>query len=299
MGTYNGQKFLKEQLKSLKEQTYTNWQLYPSDDGSQDNTLPILKEFQKTLGGDRILIFSGPQRGFCANFLSLVCNDSISADYYAYSDQDDIWETDKLERAINTLNKVEPSTPALYCSRSSFINNDHQLLGLSKLFTKKLGFSNALVQCIAGGNTMLFNHAARELLQSVCVNIDVKSHDWWSYLVVTGCGGVVFYDPYPSLKYRQHGHNEIGMNTTWLAKIFRFRQLLQGDYKQWNDKNVVALSLMYTKLTPENQQKFDQFVTARNSWLLPKIYLFLKSGIYRQTLLGNIGLVIAALFNKI
>lgn len=299
MGTYNGENFLNTQLNSFLNQTHSNWQLCASDDGSKDSTLAILSAFQKEHGEHRLSIYTGLRKGFCANFLSLVCNNHITANYYAYSDQDDLWESNKLQRAIDALNFIDKETPALYCARTAFVNNEHQLLGYSKKFTKKPSFKNALVQCIAGGNTMVFNDAARKLLQKASVNCNVHSHDWWSYLVISGGDGVVIYDDYISLQYRQHGNNQVGMNTTFFAKLFRLRQIFQGDFKDWNNRNVNALLLMQENLSEKNKKTLDDFIHARNGRLFSRLRYFLKSGIYRQTVVGNIGLVIAVFFKKI
>src|SRR3990167_3440503 len=128
MGTYNGQEFLKVQLNSFLDQTYKNWVLHASDDGSKDNTVRILEDFKEKIGADRVSICIGPKKGFSRNFLSMVCDESISADYYAFSDQDDVWESNKLERAVDILKKIPSNTPALYCGRACYINNDYQVL---------------------------------------------------------------------------------------------------------------------------------------------------------------------------
>ena len=96
MSTYNGEKFLAEQLQSIEDQTHKNWRLVISDDGSSDNTLAIAKQFQSNWGNDRLEIRQGPQQGFCQNFLSMACDTRLRADLYAFSDQDDVWMADKL-----------------------------------------------------------------------------------------------------------------------------------------------------------------------------------------------------------
>lgn len=141
-----------------------------SDDGSQDSTLDILNRFG--LETNRIRIFQGPENGFCQNFLSLICNDPIEADYYALSDQDDIWHEDKLARAVATLSNISREIPALYCSRTKLVDERNLEMGLSPLFRRTTGFRNALVQNIAGGNTMVFNHAARKLIRKAGLNIN-------------------------------------------------------------------------------------------------------------------------------
>ena len=91
MATFNGEKFLAEQLDSLQIQTISNWRLYVSDDGSSDGTMDIIKRYQVLWGADKLQYRPGPQKGFAQNFLSLACDPDIKADYYAFCDQDDVW----------------------------------------------------------------------------------------------------------------------------------------------------------------------------------------------------------------
>ncbi len=137
-----------------------------SDDGSTDATAAILSDFLDRFGSLQVKICNGPKRGFVANFLSLACDRSIAADYYAFSDQDDVWEPQKLSRAVTWLETIAPNVPAMFCSRTRLIDEDGQECGFSPLFRRKPAFRNALVQSIAGGNTIVFNDAARQLLMS-------------------------------------------------------------------------------------------------------------------------------------
>lgn len=297
--TYHGQHYLAEQLTSFEAQSHPNWEVWASDDGSRDDTHSILEAFQSKWSPNRLSIHSGPAEGFAANFLSLTCNASIQADFYSYSDQDDIWEKNKLERAVNLLQSVPASTPALYCSRTRLVDANNVEIGLSPLFTKPPSFSNALMQNIGGGNTMVFNNAARELLCEAGENLPVVSHDWWVYLVVTGCGGKVFYDSTPTLRYRQHSSNLVGMNASWFARFKRIRMLFQGRFREWNNCNIAALHTLKDRLTPENLATLERVTRARNMSLIPRLVHLKQSGVYRQTKLGNLGLIAAAIFKKI
>ena len=297
--TYHGQQYLADQMDSFAAQSYPNWVVWASDDGSQDDTHTILETCRDKWGDDRLSIHFGPAEGFVANFLSLTCNANIQADYYAYSDQDDIWEADKLQRAVDWLNTVPRDVPALYCTRTRLVDAENREIGLSPLFGKPPSFANALMQNVGGGNTMVFNDAARKLLCEAGQDVNVITHDWWTYLVVTGCGGNVFYDVYPSLRYRQHGCNLVGMNSSWPARFIRMRMLWQGRFRDLNDRHINALQRIRHKLTPENKRILDQFAIARDLNILPRLFGLKKSGIYRQTLLGNLGLVAAAVFKKI
>lgn len=297
--TYNGQQYLAEQLDSFTEQTHTSWQIWASDDGSKDKTIHILQSYQRQWPAQRLTIIDGPRKGFVANFLSLTCNTAIQADYYAYSDQDDIWEADKIERAVQWLKTVAHDTPALYCSRTRLVDENNQELGLSELFTKPPSFANALMQSIGGGNTMVFNNAARALLQKAGINTPIVSHDWWAYIAITACGGKVFYDDTPTLRYRQYPSNLVGENLSWRARLKRIHMLWQGCFYEWNSINIAALQTLHSQLTPENRATLERFAKARQMSLLPRLIQLKKSGVYRQTIFGNLGLVAAAFFKKI
>src|SRR5690606_30966376 len=98
---------------------------------------------------------------------------------------------------------------------------------------------------------------------------------------------------------RQHDTNLVGMNSTWAARLVRMRMLWQGRFRRWNDENIAALRSIKEHLTPANREILDRFASAREMSLLPRLLGLKRSGIYRQTLLGNLGLVVAAIFNKI
>lgn len=299
LGTYNGQQYLAEQLDSFAVQTHGNWAVWASDDGSSDATLTILEGYRSKWPAGRLSLLSGPRAGFEANFLSLICDKNIVADYYAYSDQDDIWEAEKLERAVQWLKNVPSDMPALYCGRTRLVDGDNKEIGLSPLFSRPPCFANALIQSIAGGNTMVFNQAARALMQAAGQQYSIITHDWWTYMVVTGCGGKVFYDEVPTLRYRQHGANVIGMNDGWRARFKRLGMQWQGRFQVWNNVHIEALRPLENRLTAENRAIFRQFVAARKMSLLPRLFNLNRSGVHRQTRLGNIGLLAAAIFNKV
>ncbi|MFH1021260.1 MAG: glycosyltransferase family 2 protein [Pseudomonadota bacterium] len=296
--TKDGERFLAEQLDSIQAQTFSSWKVWASDDGSRDGTPAILNRYSAAWGG-RLSLQSGPERGVAANFLSLLCNEKIKAKYYAFADQDDIWEADKLARAVAWLETVPGTVPALYCSRTRLIDEVGREIGLSPLFVRPPGFANALVQNIAGGNTMVFNPAACALLQEAGGQVDVFAHDWWAYLLVTGCGGKIFYDSRPMVRYRQHGMNLMGANTCWLARLARIRLLVKGRFKEWNARNLKALQEVDRMLTPENQRILKSWSESRQKSLPARLAGINRVGLYRQTLAGNLGLLAAVLFRRI
>lgn len=299
MCTMQGQRFLAEQLNSIATQTHPNWEIWASDDGSDDHTHSILEYYQEHWGEDRLSIHDGPAEGSTANFLSLTCRADIDTEYFAYADQDDIWESDKLERAVKWLQTVPRHIPALYGSRTQLVDERNQYIGYSPLFTRSPSFENALVQNVAGGNTMVFNRAARDLLRRAGDQVQVVAHDWWAYMVITGCGGRVYYDPYPTVRYRQHGDNQVGANISWGARLVRLRLLLKGRFRAWTDENVRALRSIRHMLTADNQSTLDEFDRSRQGTLGSRLSGLWVAGVYRQTILGNLGLIAAAFLRKL
>jgi glycosyltransferase involved in cell wall biosynthesis len=138
--TMQGQHFLAEQLNSIATQSHPSWAIWASDDGSDDHTHAILEYYQSHWGEDRISIHAGPAEGSTANFLSLSCRVDIDADYFAYADQDDVWESDKLERAVDWLHSIPPDVPALYGSRTLLVDARNQHIGYSPLFRARARF---------------------------------------------------------------------------------------------------------------------------------------------------------------
>lgn len=299
MCTYNGALFIDEQLDSFEQQTHRNWTLHISDDGSQDGTLEILQASKIKWGAERFQVVEGPQRGFVANFLSLTCRDDIRADFYAWSDQDDIWKEDKLQQALAWLQTIPSHIPALYCGRTELVCASGVSCGYSPRFSLPPSFSNALVQNIGGGNTMVFNQAARSLLKEAGDRLIVPSHDWWAYQLISGAGGLVHYDAEPMVLYRQHGENLVGTNSSWSARLKRIQMVFQGRFCEWNDQSIHALETMSHSLSPGHQATLAQFKSARSGKLPLRIVGFLRAGLYRQTLFGNLGLILATLLKKI
>ncbi|MBD8188363.1 MULTISPECIES: glycosyltransferase family 2 protein [Pseudomonas syringae group] len=299
MCTYNGAAYLSEQLDSFFAQTFPNWVLYVSDDASTDETHHILADYQARWGRDRMVIFKGPCNGFAENFISLVQRTEIEADYFAFSDQDDVWFGDKLERSVACLDPLGESTPALYCSRTRLVDANLNIIGVSPLFRKPPSFRNALVQSLAGANTMLINRSARDLLMRLPHKPPLIVHDWLTYLLVTGCGGYVFYDADPTLYYRQHGGNLIGANASTRDRLLRLRKMLSGRFIVWNDANVSILRGMEQSLTGESRALLDHFDNGRRSGFFQRVSTFRKAGFYRQTLRGNMSLVLAVCLRKV
>ncbi len=301
LAVYNGGSHLRGQLDSIAGQDHSDWQILASDDGSSDGSLSELDRFA---GTHRLTRLDGPRRGNSAdNFLALMrrCGDHLPSDaWIAFSDQDDIWLPDKLSRGVAALRDLPDGQPGLYCSRTWITDETLSTRRKSMPRPRPTGFRNALVQNIASGNTILLNPAAARLVRAAADEVtQVVVHDWWLYQIVTGAGGWIAHDDAPSLLYRQHGVNQIGANDTTLARIRRVRQLLRGDFREWNRINIAALGASAHRLTPQNRARLDAFAELHEAGLWGRLSGLARMRLYRQSRASTIALWVSALLGRL
>lgn len=298
MAVFNGAAFLEEQLQSLVDQAHRDWSLLVSDDGSTDRSLDILQDFARAHPGRRVSVIQGPRAGFAQNFLALVRAADPRAPFIAFCDQDDVWMPGKLSRALDRMGKDDRAV--LYGGRTELLAQDGRSVGLSPLFRRPPAFQNALVQSIAGGNTMVLNRAGLSVLQRAARDpIHVVSHDWWAYQVISGAGGCVHYDPDPGVLYRQHDANLVGANTGARARLQRLRRLLAGELRDWTEANLIALNAAEAVLTPENRDLLNRFSEMRRARAIGRVRGIWRLGLHRQTRMGQLALIAAAMLRKI
>jgi len=299
MCTLNGEAYINEQLNSFENQDYKNWKLYVSDDGSSDQTLSILKNYQNFWGKDILHILKGPGQGFQNNFLNLITSKKINADLYFLSDQDDIWMSHKLSHTIKKISKLNPAKPILYCASTTYVSKcANNILGQSGLFQRPPSLKNALVQSIAGGNTMAFNNALKKIV-SQFKGVDIVSHDWWLYILNELSGGKTFYDLESTIFYRQHNKSLVGANVGFISKLKRIYMLLRGRFREYNTRHLEAFRKVNIESNIANRRLIDDFFIQRDKGLLERIKMVGQLGIYRQTLAGQISLYVGAILRKL
>ncbi len=207
LSTYNGEKYLGECLRSLNDQDWPDITVLVRDDGSTDGTLDILEHWQANARSEFRLVPAEGNVGAAKSFFQLLREAEDRFEAYAFSDQDDIWLPKKISRAMESLQSVPTTMPALYCSRLEYVDGQSRHLQFSRI-PRRIGFGNALVENIAIGCTIVMNRAARDLilahLPAECI-----MHDWWCYLTIA-CFGRILYDEQANIKYRIHGGNKIG-----------------------------------------------------------------------------------------
>ena len=232
LSSYNGADHIREQVDSILSQNYRDIELVVRDDGSTDETVDILSEYEAE---GRLKLIRGRNVGFIKSFLWLVMH-SDEADYYAYADQDDIWLPDKISYAVDMLereeeNLKEKKLPLLYFSNYDICDDNLKFVSRADKegIVKHPTFANALVDCMPLGFNMVFNAAARELMAKD-TPLYSCGHDWWTYIVCQGLGKVI-YDNRSTVSHIRTGHNVSAGGMSFLKfQIWRFKKFFLNDY---------------------------------------------------------------------
>lgn len=214
MSTYNGERYIQEQIDSVLAQQGVNARILVRDDGSTDSTIDILRKFQAQ---GKLDLICGENIGWRKSFMELIYV-APRSDYYAFCDQDDIWLSRKLSVAINTLQKEDNGIPLMYGSNLWCYKNGQKedLLRLNPNFSKQ----TCLVRALTCGCTLVFNEQLLTLLKYNRPTY-IEAHDSWVFIVAMYFGKVI-YDPNAYVLYRQHEDNQIGANKTLSYRLKRF-----------------------------------------------------------------------------
>ena len=283
MSTYNGQQFLAEQIRSIQDQSYTDWTLFIRDDGSSDNTKEILKDFERQ--DSRIHLIDSDKSdnlGVIKSFHKLVNHDR--ADYYFFSDQDDVWLPNKLELSLKEARNYLADLPLMVYMDLKVVNQDLEIMTESMVKSQSHHANTELVQeltenTVTGGVAMI-NHALAEMWQETD---DILMHDWYLALLASAFGNLVFIDQ-PGELYRQHSDNVLGART--LSKRFKkwirphilfavYWDLIKNSQKQ-------ARHLLQMPLSQSNRELIEAFVTIMDKPMLERFRILRKYGLRKN-----------------
>ena len=256
LSTYNGEKYLREQIDSILAQTYDNFELIVRDDGSKDSTVEIVKEYMEK-SDKEITLMVGKNLGSIKSFFELLKHSD--ADYFSFADQDDIWLPNKIELAVNSLNKLDDTKPNMAFSNVDYYDTEMNFMGNGDSKNKKPSFLNSLYECINQGMTMVINKTARDY---IIKNIPEKCffHDWWTYMICTAFGSVV-QDDVVTVKYRRAKTNATveGQGKITLL-VWRIKKLFLGDgMKDIRKQQTIFKNVFYDNLSDENKKILDTF----------------------------------------
>lgn len=262
MSTYNGEKFLAEQIESIQAQTYQTWSLLIRDDGSSDRTVEIIHNFTQRDGRIRFVNNGDVENyGVIKSFYTLLKKEK--ADVYFFSDQDDVWSPDKLALQLQETKKYPKETPLLVYTDLKVVDQNLNVMQESMIRCQSHHANTSLKQELTEntvtGGTMMVNHALAEKWETT---ENLLMHDWYLALLAAAFGNLVYLD-YPSELYRQHADNVLGARTlskrmqNWVRpqKLF---------HKYWNlieSSQAQAKNLLNLDLTDEDRRLVEAFVT--------------------------------------
>lgn len=244
LSTYNGSLFLKEQIESIIKQDYINWELFIRDDGSTDSTIDIIKDYCNRFANFHF-IMGKESLGSAKSFLWLLEN--IESDYYMFCDQDDVWNTDKIKKSLNSLKEIEmPNVASLVFSNAIVVTEDLKIINKSFWIYNKISPSLLLanpdyinVYNSAPGCTMIFNNCLRDIVLKQ-INNNILMHDWLIMMIALKFGKINYINEALML-YRQHQNNVVGAKKVTLynrlLKTLNIKQLLQKQLLVFNFVN--------------------------------------------------------------
>ena len=222
LSTYNGARFLQEQLDSLQSQDYPSISIYVRDDGSTDNSLEIIERYQEQYS--KVSLVSGENIGATNSFFELIRSYGDVGQFYAFCDQDDIWDSHKVSSSVEMIqNSVEPAMTLYFCRRK-LVDEDLQPLGFSPS-PRSTSFASAIYDLPAYGCSTVFGDGIRELFLQGNPK-SMLGHDWWAYLIATVFGYVI-YDTETFIQYRLHNAN-VSVPRMGLQKLkFHVKDLIE------------------------------------------------------------------------
>jgi len=280
--TFNGVRFLEEQLTSLFGQQGVEIEIMVNDDGSTDGTMEILdkwkaKGFNISISKSRGL---GPTRAFLTLLLS--CDEK---QFVAFCDQDDVWVENKLTLQLSSLND---STPMLSTCSRLYIDETGKVIGKSKSLRKPPSFLNSTFENIAPGNTMLLNNAAVKVINEL-QNPPIFHYDSWIYLLISTFGKVIFVPSY-FVKYRIHSNNSVGLR----KKSIKASTRAIKDYLNQHKFLFETKSEFLSRDQLDHLTSISSFVSEKN--LRKKLSMFSKIEIGRQSKLDELLVKLLLLF---
>jgi len=305
MSTYNGEKYLAEQIDSiLGQQGDFELRLFIRDDGSADSTREILGNYKSS---ENIVVFCEGNVGITESYFRLIhyVREQWNPDYYSLSDQDDVWLPEKLQCAVKALEKEknnhEVGFPLLYGCRSYLVNEKLEKTGqLTQKQLRPLTIYNTAIQNILLGHNQVFNDVlANELCSKELDYSQIYAHDMWITQVASVVGKIVF-ENVPHTLYRQHGKNELGYGSgagtiKWL--FARVQRVAKGESRLIGRQTRFFFEEYGKVLSSKEECRLKSFFSVQNK-IGKRCLSLMQSKLYRQRKAETILFAILFVMNR-
>jgi glycosyltransferase involved in cell wall biosynthesis len=278
LSTYNGDKFLKQQIESIfAMEHFSDCCLLIRDDGSTDGTRDILHRYEQF---PEVQVEYGENIGVIKSYQWLIRNSYSSCKYFAFCDQDDIWVPKKITIALSALDRLPESRMLLFASRSSITDENLNIIGISIQPVRGISYYNAMVQNVLPGHTQIFNRKLRDsLIEHECDGI--HAIDWWLYLVASAMGKVEFSEECTVL-HRQHGDNAVGYKLGTIENLNKkLRYIRQGKGNAVSIQLEAFLKTYMKQLPDDYREETEQYLCGLNS-VAGRLSYLKKCKLFRQ-----------------
>ena len=263
------------------------------DDGSTDHTQQILEQYQSE---GKLIWYTGENLGPAKSFMNLLYNCG-DFDYYAFSDQDDVWDKDKLNAAIVRIRNI--SKPCCYYCNAQLADSKCSLLG-ENLYKKRHQITDLTYLCSPGviGCSMVLNHNLVQIIRSKLLVKDIGMHDLYISKICAAVGGTIVYDDRTHFKYRQHNDNVIGVKTGIKDKILDRLNIVKKKSDCPIDKQASEIIINYDDIIPVERKRELLLVEDYNKRFINRIILLTQKNLKFPSLNSSITNRAAILFGK-
>jgi glycosyltransferase involved in cell wall biosynthesis len=298
LSTYNGEKYIEQQINSIIRQTYKNWKLIIRDDGSTDKT-PDLIEKYCNLYPEKVIVFgkNNINLGSLSSFSSLFTN--TNAQYIMFCDQDDVWLPRKIEKTYEKMtqleNKYGQNTPVLIHTDLTVVNESLEILSNSFQDYQNLTINSdykihkLLLNNVITGSTMMINNSLQKIVKSI--PSEAIMHDWWIGLVAASLGRISYIQE-TTILYRQHNTNVIGAKKRGILYFVNRANNIEKIKADIQQTLIQARKFRETykeNLSDSQIQMIDNYLQLPQKPFLFKKYLVIKNGYYQLGKLKNLG----------
>lgn len=291
MSTYNGEEFLREQIDSILAQSYSDFVLRIRDDGSKDGTIALIQSYSDP----RICFVEGKNVGPAASFFELL-RDAVDADYFFFSDQDDIWYPDKLEKMLEVIRKYD-HIPAMCFSDFIMIDQNGMMIGESysshaslQVAPGEVPVENILAQPYVFGCASVINKELAKLVMDPPESIEM--HDCWISLTAAAVGKLI-YIPDRTISHRFHSSNATGRQGQ-NAALTRLKRVTSGFSAQRENTKLrlhqvnLLLSCYGEVMHPQVKSMLSELSAAMSRGRIRTVFMLNKAGVRRQKVINTL-----------